>query len=76
MEQGASALSVGTALRRLRERRGLSLSAVAMGLGWNYRRMHGIEHGQRAVRYAEVLVLLELYESDWSELNFVEEDRE
>lgn len=44
-----------------------------MGLGWNYRRMHGIEHGQRAVRYAEVLVLLELYESDWSELKSVED---
>lgn len=57
----------GLHLRRLRERRAISRTAAAMALGWNYRRLRGIEQGHRTVRYAEVIALLELYESRWSE---------
>jgi transcriptional regulator with XRE-family HTH domain len=73
LEDPPSAEHTGSSLRRLRERRGMSRSAVAMVLGWNFRRLDGIEGGRRQVRFAEVIALLDLYGCGWGELTTLED---
>ena len=64
----------GRTLRRLRERRAVSRSAVALAMGWNFRRLEGIERGYRSVRYADVVALLDLYGVGWGEFKALEAD--